>query len=95
MYARIDRVPEALIELHTALQLNPHHYRANLLLGRILSLQGHPREALPNLREAIAVEPQSREGHLFLADAYAQLGMNAAAQHERALGLRLPPPGQQ
>jgi len=95
VYARIDRVPEALIELHTALQLNPHHYRANLLLGRILSLQGHPREALPNLREAIAVEPQSREGHLFLADAYAQLGMNAAAQRERALGLRLPPPGQQ
>lgn len=95
VYARIDRVPEALTELHTALELNPHHYRANLLLGRILFLQGHPREALPNLQEAVAVEPQSREGHLFLADAYAQLGMNAAAQRERALGERLPPPRQQ
>ena len=95
VYARIDRVPDAMTELHTALQLSPHHYRANLLLGRILSLQGHPREALPNLKEAVTVEPRSREGHLFLADAYAQLGMNAAAQRERALGERLPPPGQQ
>lgn len=92
VYARIDRVSEAVTELQTALQLNPHHYRANLLLGRILFLQGHPREALPNLREAIAAEPQSREAHLFLADAYAQLGMEAAAQRERALGQRLPPP---
>ena len=95
VYARVDRVPEAVTELHTALQLNPRHYRANLLLGRILSLQGHPREALPNLRQAIAAEPRSREAHLFLADVYTQLGMGAAAQRERALGERLPPPTQQ
>lgn len=95
VYARIDRVPEALTELHAALQLNPHHYRANLLLGRILFLQGHAREALPNLREAADVEPKSREAHLFLADAYMQLGMNAAAQRERAQAQRLPPPVQQ
>ena len=95
VYARIDRVPEALTELHTALQLNPHHYRANLLLGRILFLQGHAREALPNLREAADVEPKSREAHLFLADAYTQLGMEAAAQRERAEAQRLAPPAQQ
>jgi len=95
VYARIDRVPEAVTELHTALQLNPHHYRANLLLGRILFLQGHAREALPNLREAADVEPKSREAHLFLADAYTQLGMEAAAQQERARAQRLPPPVQQ
>ncbi|HJS98160.1 MAG TPA: sulfatase-like hydrolase/transferase [Terriglobales bacterium] len=95
VYARIDRVPEALTQLHTALQLNPHHYRANLLLGRILFLQGHAREALPNLREAADVEPKSREAHLFLADAYTQLGMSAAAQRERAQAQRLPPPVQQ
>ena len=94
VYARIDRVPEAVEELQTSLQLNPHHYRANLLLGRILSLEGHAREALPNLREAAEVEPQSREAHLFLADAYAQLGMNAAAQRERAQARRLPSPVQ-
>ena len=95
VYARIDRVPEAVTELQTALQLNPQHYRANLLLGRILFLQGHAQEALPNLRKAADVEPKSREAHLFLADAYAQLGMSAAAQRERAEAQRLPPPVQQ
>ncbi|HYL96660.1 MAG TPA: sulfatase-like hydrolase/transferase [Terriglobales bacterium] len=95
VYARIDRVPEAVTELQTALQLNPQHYRANLLLGRILFLQGHAQEALPNLRKAADVEPKSREAHLFLADAYAQLGMSAAAQRERAEARRLPPPVQQ
>lgn len=92
VYARIDRVPDALTELHTALQLNPQHYRANLLLGRILSLQGHAGEALPNLRAAAKAEPDSREAHLFLGDAYAQLGMDADAQRERALAQALPPP---
>ncbi len=42
VYARIDRVPDAMTELDTALSLNPDHYRANLLRGRILSLQGNP-----------------------------------------------------
>jgi Tfp pilus assembly protein PilF len=64
-------------------------------MGRILSLQGNPREALPNLREAAKVNPESREAHLFLADAYEQLGMNPDAQRERAQAQRLPPPGQQ
>ena len=37
VYARIDRVPEAMTELDTTLGLSPDHYRANLLRGRILS----------------------------------------------------------
>ena len=31
VYARIDRVPEAMTELDTTLSLSPDHYRANLL----------------------------------------------------------------
>jgi predicted Zn-dependent protease len=84
VYARIDRVPEAMEELDKALALNPDHYRANLLRGRLLSLLGKPSEALPNLQKAASVEPDSREAHLFLADAYAQLGRSAAEMVERA-----------
>jgi arylsulfatase A-like enzyme len=84
VYARIDRVPEAMQRLDTCLELNPEHYRANLLRGRILSLQKRPQEALPNLEKAAAVQPESREAHLFLADAYAQLGRVMDAQRERA-----------
>jgi choline-sulfatase len=84
VYARIDRVPEAMTELDTALALNPSHYRANLLRGRILSLQGRPSDALANLRQATQVEPRSVEAHSFLADAYTQLGQQEDAARERS-----------
>jgi arylsulfatase A-like enzyme/Flp pilus assembly protein TadD len=84
VYARIDRVPEAIEHLDTCLGLSPDHYRANLLRGRLLSLLGKPVEALPNLQKAAAVEPNSREAHLFLADTYAQLGQSAEEKIERA-----------
>jgi arylsulfatase A-like enzyme/Flp pilus assembly protein TadD len=89
VYARIDRVPDAMTELQTTLELNPNHYRANLLRGRILSLQKNPEEALPNLEKAVKVEPASFEAHLFLADAYAQLGRQIDATRERAEGEKL------
>ena len=92
VYARIDRVPEALAELDTTLNLTPDHYRANLLRGRILSLQGNPSGALPNLEKATQVQPDSREAHVFLAEAYAQLGRVLDAQRERAAAQSLPAP---
>jgi choline-sulfatase len=84
VYARIDRVPEAMTELDTTLGISPGHYRANLLRGRILSLQGKPADALGNLQKAVEVQAESREAHLFLADAYEQLGRMPDAQRERA-----------
>ncbi len=52
VYARIDRVPDAMTELDTTLGISADHYRANLLRGRILSLQGNPLGALNNLEKA-------------------------------------------
>jgi tetratricopeptide (TPR) repeat protein len=92
VYARIDRIPEAMTELDTALSLSPEHYRANLLRGRILSLQGNPAYALPNLEKAAQVQPDSREAHLFLAEAYTQLGRDLDAQRERAAANSSPGP---
>src|SRR6266568_744968 len=70
--------------LDTTLSLTPDHYRGNLLRGRILSLQGNPLGALNNLEKAVQVQPESQEAHLFLADAYGQLGREADAQREQA-----------
>jgi len=89
VYARIDRVPDAMKELDIALTLSPNHYRANLLRGRILSLQGNPQGALGNLEKAVQVQPNSREAHLFLADAYAQLGRDSDVQRELAAARNL------
>jgi tetratricopeptide (TPR) repeat protein len=83
VYARIDRVPDAMKELDIALELNPDHYRANLLRGRILSLQQNPMEALPNLEKAVQVQPKSVEAHAFLAQAYEQLGRQRDATREQ------------
>jgi arylsulfatase A-like enzyme/Flp pilus assembly protein TadD len=83
VYARIDRVPDAMNELDLTLGVSPDHYRANLLRGRILSLQGDAQDALANLEKAVNVEPDSVEAHVFLADAYQQLGRPIDAQRER------------
>src|SRR5438067_1266438 len=69
VYARIDRVPDAGRELRAALDLEPRHFRANLLLGRILTLQGDPQRALPYLQTAADVQPSNAEARQFLADA--------------------------
>jgi arylsulfatase A-like enzyme/Tfp pilus assembly protein PilF len=89
VYARIDRVPEAMTELDDCLSLSPDHYRANLLRGRILSLQGNPTAAIPNLEKAAKVQPDSREAHLFLAEAYSQLGRVFDAERERGIAQQL------
>jgi tetratricopeptide (TPR) repeat protein len=85
VYARTDRVPEAMEHLAVCLDLDPAHYRANLLRGRILYLQHKVNEALPNLQKAAEVQPDSREAHLFLADAYDALGASTKAAAERSL----------
>lgn len=69
VYARIDRVPEAIAELRAALALDARHFRANLLLGRILTLRGDTVSAIPYLKTAVEVRPSSSEAKQFLAEA--------------------------
>jgi arylsulfatase A-like enzyme/Tfp pilus assembly protein PilF len=83
--ARIDRVPEAVRELEATLELEPGHYRANLLLGRILDLQRNSGEAIAYLLRAAAAQPNSAEAHVFLADAYEHAGRSEDAARERTL----------
>jgi tetratricopeptide (TPR) repeat protein len=92
IYARIGRVDEAVRELREALALDAGHYRANLLLGRILFLQGQPAAALSHLEKAAASASASAEAHRFLAEAYAQLGRSEDAQREREAARPVPQP---
>jgi tetratricopeptide (TPR) repeat protein len=93
VYARIDRVPDAMKELRAALDLEPAHYRANLLQGRLLTLLGRPAEGLPHLQKAASVEPGSAEAQAFLGDAYERLGRAADAAQARTRAQRLRKPG--
>jgi arylsulfatase A-like enzyme/Tfp pilus assembly protein PilF len=72
--ARINRVPEALTELRAALALEPAHYRANLLLGRLLDLSGQSADGIVYLRRALEANPESADAKAFLAQALARSG---------------------
>ena len=89
IYARTGRPQEAAKDLVVVLQEEPEHYRANLLLGRMLFLNGTFDEALPYLEKAVAVQADSGEAHSFLADEYEKLGRDADATRERAEAERL------
>jgi len=89
IYARTGRPEEAAKDLLVVLQGEPDHYRANLLLGRMLFLNGTFAEALPYLEKAAAVQTDSGEAHSFLADEYEKLGRTADAERERAEAGRL------
>jgi len=69
VYARIDRVADSTTELRAALALEPRHFRANLLLGRIQTLQNQADAAIPLLRTAVEVDPKSTEAKAFLDEA--------------------------
>jgi choline-sulfatase len=91
IYARTGRPQDAAKNLLVVLQGEPDHYRANLLLGRMLFLNGTFAEALPYLEKAAAVQTDSAEAHSFLADEYEKLGRAADADRERAEATRLKP----
>jgi predicted Zn-dependent protease len=86
-------VPEAVELLRKVIEQNPEHFRANLLLGRIFTLQHHAEDAVPYLRQAVTSEPANSEAHAFLADAYEQVGNTAGAAAERAQAGSLKRPG--
>ena len=88
-YARVDRPAEARKELDTTLNLEPDNFRANLVLGRMLTLQGKPAEGLANLKKAAKLQPNSPDAHAFLADAYGRMGQIAVAKKEAAEAERL------
>ena len=83
-YDKVGRVPQAEENFRQALQINANHYRANLYLGRLLGMQNKPAEALPFLQKAVSLEPQSPDGHKFLANVYTELGQEEKARHEQA-----------
>jgi predicted Zn-dependent protease len=83
VYTHIDRVPDAIEEFRKTIELSPNHYRAHLLRGWFLTLEGKPSDALPDLNKAIELQPNSVEAHQYLADAYDELGNAVRAAEER------------
>ena len=91
-YEHLGRVPDAMKSYQMTLQLNPNHYRANLMFGRLLGMHDNASEALPYLRRAVELQPESPDAHKFLANVYSELGEEGNARRERAEAQRLATP---
>jgi arylsulfatase A-like enzyme/Tfp pilus assembly protein PilF len=84
IYERTQRLPEAMAQFRETLKRDPNHFRSNLLLGRLLGMQGNAAEGLPYLLQAVKIDPKSVEAHTFLANVYTELGQTRNAELERA-----------
>lgn len=84
---RIERPSAALIDLATALKLNPDEARAHWLKGRILAAAGRPREALASVETALRLDPKSAEYLLSRAGLLADQGLfeNALKDNETVI----------
>jgi adenylate cyclase len=89
VYQRTSRIPDAANEYQTALRLEPNHFPANLLLGRLLLMQQRAKDALPFFRKAAKLRPDSIDAHRFLGDTYLALGQTAKARLEYTEAERL------
>ncbi len=88
-YAHTNQIPETIKECKIVLQFLPNHFGSYLILGRFLEMSGDFHAAIPNLKKAAALRPKAPEAHLFLADAYEQLGQMTDAAEERAIAKHL------
>jgi arylsulfatase A-like enzyme/Tfp pilus assembly protein PilF len=88
-YEHLGRISEATQAFQDTLRLNPDHYRANLMFGRLLGMHGNPTAALPYLRRAVKLQPHLPDPHKFLANVYTELGEEENARRELAEAERL------
>jgi arylsulfatase A-like enzyme/Flp pilus assembly protein TadD len=88
-YVQTDRAREAVIECEKVLEVTPNDFGALLLEGQILLRSNHAEAALSKLEKAATLEPRAPDPHVFLADAYSQLGRKTDAARERAAARRL------
>jgi arylsulfatase A-like enzyme/Tfp pilus assembly protein PilF len=91
-YEHLGRIPDAIRTYQATLQLNPNHYMTNLMFGRLLGMHDDALAALPYLRKAVKLQPQSPDAHKFLANVYTELGQEENARREQAEALRLSAP---
>jgi tetratricopeptide (TPR) repeat protein len=66
-FYKIGNLEEAERSLRNALDVNPNHFRARLLLAQVLLGKGNPAEAVKELEPAYEFEPRSSKSSLIKA----------------------------
>ncbi len=71
---------DALMELNRAIEINSRSVSARSLRGKLLLEEGHPKQAVADLKLALQIDPDSRSAVYNLARAYSALGKTAEAK---------------
>lgn len=85
LFSRTDRIDEDLRELKAILAIDPRSAEAHLLLGIAYRVAGSPElmgEAIAELRQALALNPDFSPARFYLARIYLDLGRAARAREE-------------
>ena len=61
------RYEEAILELETALRLNPNNSMAHVTYGNILASSGHPDEGIPSMEKGFQLDPQCPRNHSYFS----------------------------
>lgn len=85
IYRRRGQVNEAEIYFARAVTISPGRAAAQIALARALIALQEPASALPHLRLAVKLSPQSATAHFLLAEVYKSQGSSADYQRELAL----------
>jgi tetratricopeptide (TPR) repeat protein len=71
---------DALLELDRAIAIDNRSVPARSLRGKLLLEEGHPKQAVADLKLALQIDPDSRSATYNLARAYSALGETAEAK---------------
>jgi len=89
IYWRKHQPDEAVKHYSRAVHLRRNFTDALLALGKVWVFQGQADQALPVLREAAGIDPNSEVAHYRLAQAYRKLGQATESERELAQFRRL------
>jgi tetratricopeptide (TPR) repeat protein len=90
VFARRDRLPEALDDFRRALALKPGHAEAHYRRGLVLARQRREQDAIAAWSRAVALKPDHAEAYAARGDAYGRLGRrdDASEDYARVVDLR-------
>ncbi len=88
-YASHQQFSCAVDAFRAGLKTDPKSAQLHYLVGLALAGAGHSEEALPEIKEAIRLEPQVIKPHLILASLYDEAGKRADAEEQWKVALAI------
>ncbi len=80
-YTRLNQSQQAKKYFHKVLQLEPNQVQVMIQLGRLYLNDKNYREAIQILRQALDIDQENKEGHLYLSSAYKLILENESEKH--------------